>query len=117
MQFAYVNESSGYVYANIQDKDGRMGDSNAYYWPIDNPQIVYNFKDEPPFRMKDVDMDFYKSICEQFSERITAANIPAPYVFRDATSDEHYALTYDTNNDLIMRLNATKKNQLKRLHV
>jgi len=113
MQLAYVNDSSGYVYANIQDKDGRMGDSNAYYWPIDNPQIVYNFKDEPPFRMKDVDMDFYKSICEQFSERITAANIPAPYVFRDATSDEHYALTYDTNNDLIMKLNATRRANLK----
>ena len=113
MQLAYANESSGYVYANIQDKDGRMGDSNAYYWPIDNPQIVYNFKDEPPFRMKDVDMDFYKSICEQFSEQITAANIPAPYVFRDITSDEHYALTYDTNNDLIMRLNATRRANLK----
>ena len=113
MQLAYVNDSSGYVYANIQDKDGRMGDSNAYYWPIDNPQIVYNFKDEPPFRMKDVDMDFYKSVCEQFSERITAANIPTPYVFRDATSDEHYALTYDTNNDLIMKLNATRRANLK----
>jgi hypothetical protein len=113
MQLAYVNDSSGYVYANIQDKDGRMGDSNAYYWPIDNPQIVYNFKDEPPFRMKDVDMDFYKSICAQFSEQITAANIPSPYVFRDATSDEHYALTYDTNNDLIMKLNATRRANLK----
>lgn len=113
LQYAYTNESSGYVYANIQDKQGIMGDSNAYYWPIDNPQIVYNFKDEPPFRMKDVDLDFYNSMCAQFSDQITAANIPVPYVFRDISSDEHYALTYDTNNDLIMRLNATKKTNLK----
>jgi len=111
MQLSYSTDK--YCYANLQDKAGVMGDSHAYWWPIDNPQIVYNFKDESPFRMKDVDMDFYKSICAQFSEQISSANIPVPYVFRDITSDEHYALTYDTNNDLIMRLNATRRANLK----
>jgi len=111
MHLSYFNDT--FCYANLQDKDGLMGDSNAYWWPKENPQIVYNFKDEPPFRMKDVDMDFYKAICQQFSDDISSANIPVPYVFRDIATDEHYALTYDTQNDLIMRLNNTKKANLK----
>jgi hypothetical protein len=111
MHLAYFNEK--YCYANLQDKSGIMGDSNAYWWPKDNPQIVYNFKDEPPFRMKDVDMDFFKAICAQFKEDISSLNIPVPYVFRDVASDEHYSLTYDTTNDRIMRLGGTKKQNLK----
>jgi hypothetical protein len=111
MSMAYATDD--FCYANLQRKDGKMGDSNAYWWPKENPQIVYNFKSEPPFRMRDVDPDFYEEVCKQFANEISLFNAPIAHVFRDIGSDEHYSLTYDTKNDLIMRMDTTRKGNLK----
>ena len=111
MSLAYATDD--YCYANMQRKDGQMGDSNAYWWPKENPQIVYNFKSEPPFRMRDVDPEFYEEVCKKFATEISTFNAPVAHVFRDISSDEHYSLTYDTKNDLIMRMDSTRKGNLK----
>ena len=42
-----VKDSDRFVYWNING-----GDSNAYYNPIANPEVIYNFKGEPPFLLK-----------------------------------------------------------------
>ena len=47
-------EERGFVYLNLNG-----GDSWGYYFPNDNPEILYNFKGEPCLYMRDVDKDIY----------------------------------------------------------
>ena len=49
--------SSPYIRCNING-----GDSNAYYFNINNPTYMYNFKDEPIFEIEKADKDFYLSV-------------------------------------------------------
>lgn len=47
-------EERGYVYLNLNG-----GDSWGYYHPIDNPQILYNFKGEPPYLTWELLPEYY----------------------------------------------------------
>ena len=47
-------EARDFVYLNLNG-----GDSWAYFFPLDNPEILYNFKGEPCMQMQDVDKDIY----------------------------------------------------------
>jgi hypothetical protein len=47
-------EARDFVYLNLNG-----GDSWGYYFPITNPDILYNFKGEPCMYMWDVDKDIY----------------------------------------------------------
>lgn len=49
-----IKESNDFVYLNLNN-----GDSWGYYFRSDNPDIVYNFKDEPNFRLKEVDPELH----------------------------------------------------------
>lgn len=49
-----VKEKDKFVYLNVNG-----GDSFGYYFPIDSPDIVSNFKGEPRWRLKDVDPELY----------------------------------------------------------
>ena len=47
-------EARDFVYLNLNG-----GDSWAYFFPLDNPEILYNFKGEPCMYMQDIDKDIY----------------------------------------------------------
>lgn len=88
IRYAYHNDV--FCYGNLND-----GDSNAYYWPLDNPKWVYNFKDEPTFEMAKVDPEFYKWYMEEFREHIVKDANLKPLVFRDFATDAYYTVEYD----------------------
>jgi hypothetical protein len=47
-------EARGFVYLNLNG-----GDSWGYYFPVDNPEVLFNFKGEPCMNMQEVDKDIY----------------------------------------------------------
>lgn len=59
----------GYCYYNMNG-----GDSNAYYHPEGKPDFIYNFKDEPVFRWRDVDPVGYQHYCDANPELIKEKN-------------------------------------------
>lgn len=75
-----VQEARGFLYFNFNG-----GDSWAYYTPKDNPELVYNFKGEPPVRLKDIAPTYYYSLKGSISEPSTF-----PFVFRDPITDTYY---------------------------
>lgn len=46
-------EGRGFVYLNLNG-----GDSWAYYYPMDNPTVLYNFKGEPNYLLKELCPDY-----------------------------------------------------------
>ena len=99
LQMTLVRTTDAFAYWNING-----GDSNAYYNPIGNPEIIYNFKGEPPFELRRANEDVYNWYCEQFKTQIRQTSDPRPLVFREQTSDQHYAVEYNPRDDLIIRI-------------
>ena len=68
------------------------GDSFGYYFPVNNPEIVYNFKGEPNVRLKDIDEEFYNS----YKALLAAKNGEAV-----ADDEEAPALQYFIGDDMV----------------
>lgn len=88
------------------------GDSNAYYCPLDNPTIIYNFKGEQPFEFEKADPDMYEAFCKRFELERKQSQRVVPMVIRDAKSDTLYHLRYDQTNDRIALNENTSDNFL-----
>ena len=98
----------GFVYLNING-----GDSWAYYYPETDNTFVFNFKDEPVYKLQQLDPDFYKSSLPDVKKANQAAQqakytIPSPasslaqklspklyLVFRDNKTAIYYNAIYD----------------------
>ena len=74
-----------YVNCNVNG-----GDSGAYYFVLDNPHYMYNFKGEPIWEIQKADPDFYKSIFEIFADKINDKGRMLPVVLRDFHTDTYY---------------------------
>jgi len=90
-------ENNGFYYFNING-----GDSWAYYTRADEPDVVSNFKDEPRFRLKDVDPELHK----QLQPELPMSGQPLtlddgqivelePMVFREPNGDVYYQVLHD----------------------
>lgn len=99
MQMTLVRTTEKHAYWNING-----GDSNAYWNPIGNPEIIYNFKGEPPFEMKQANEDVYNWYCENFKTQIRDTSDPKPLAFREQSTDQHYSVEYNPRDDLIVRI-------------
>lgn len=74
------------------------GDSGAYYFNIERPTYMYNFKDEPIFEIEKADKEFYKSIFEIFKSHLEkSGKAQYPIVLRDYYTDMYYNGVYDPN--------------------
>jgi hypothetical protein len=100
MDLTLIRTSDTYAYWNVNG-----GDSNAYYNPIGNPEIIYNFKGEPPFELKQANEATYNWYCETFKTQIRDTSDPKPLAFREQTSDQHYAVEYNPRDDRVIRVN------------
>lgn len=74
-------EARGFVYLNLNG-----GDSWAYYFPTDNPEILFNFKGEPCMYMQDVDKDIY----DDYKQSATDTEGPVPFGFLWPVDDLYY---------------------------
>lgn len=96
MSIAIADTSSlPYIRCNING-----GDSGAYYFNIERPTYMYNFKDEPIFEIEKVDKEFYASIFDTFSTELEAIGKEEfPIVMRDFDSDTFFAGMFNPNHN------------------
>lgn len=96
MSISIVDTTSfPYIRCNING-----GDSGAYYFNIEKPTYMYNFKDEPIFEIEKADKDFYASIFETFAEELEKiGKAHFPIVMRDFDTDTFLAGLFDPNEN------------------
>lgn len=84
-----------YIRCNING-----GDSNAYYFNIEKPTYMYNFKDEPIFEIEKADADFFRSIFDIYEAQLKeSGRHEFPVVMRDYYTDTFYNGVYCPNED------------------
>lgn len=84
-----------YIRCNING-----GDSGAYYFNIERPTYMYNFKDEPIFEIEKADKEFYASIFDTFEEEMRKiGKVEFPIVMRDYYTDTLYNGIYNPNDN------------------
>ena len=74
------------------------GDSNAYYFKLEDPTYMFNFKGEPIWSIEQADPDFYKSLFDRYQEEMEKegrANFPV--ALRDFYTDTYYNGVFDPN--------------------
>lgn len=95
MSISIVNEELPYIRCNINN-----GDSGAYYFNVNDPTYMYNFKDEPIFEIALADQDFHASIFEKYKNNPDGTGRVRPLqpiVLRDFATDTLYNGLYDPN--------------------
>ena len=74
------------------------GNSAAYYFNLDRPNYMYNFKGEPIFEIEKADPDFYASIQEVFEDYFAVnGKTCRPVCLRDFDTDTYFNGLYDPN--------------------
>ena len=94
MSINVVDDSNyPYVRCNING-----GDSNAYWFNVDDPTYMLNFKDEPAFEIEKADPEFYATLFERYADRGAKDMLPTrPIVARDFYSDTYWNGVFDPN--------------------
>ncbi|SMB81498.1 Predicted ATPase [Pasteurella testudinis DSM 23072] len=97
MKYAYHNEQ--FCYYNV----GPTGDSNAYYVYLTNPEIVWNFKGEPPFLFEKADKETFDWHVEKFKDVKTedGQTQKTPMIFLEDASS-YYLVLYSKVEDAII---------------
>lgn len=74
------------------------GDSNAYYFKLEDPTYMYNFKGEPIWSIEQADPDFYKSLFDVYQEEMEKeGRAKFPIALRDFYTDTYYNGVFDPN--------------------
>ena len=82
-----------YIRCNING-----GDSGAYWFNIDDPTYMYNFKDEPVFEIEKADREFYASIFDTYSDELADRGRGSrPVALRDFYTDTYYNGLFNPN--------------------
>jgi len=91
MTITSTKEEGPYMRCNVNG-----GDSNKYYYYIDNPVFLYNFADEDgTVLLQDADPKYYASITKQMHTQNTIQQtLPKYSAFRDRLSDETFTGSY-----------------------
>lgn len=79
------------------------GDSHAYWCRLNDPDLIMNFKGEPPFLFSRADPEGYEAFITRYSKKLVAANPVTTLVFREPVEDKFYVASYDQINDKIIR--------------
>ena len=66
------------------------GDSFAYWFAKDNPEVLHNFKGEPSAYLRDVAPEFYEQL-----QQAAKAKTLRPFVFRDIAANVYYNAEFD----------------------
>lgn len=85
----------GFMYFNLNG-----GDSWGYYHPIDNPEIIYNFKGEPPYLTKELLPTYYNAYKKaELEEQRGDVGDTRYFAFLDRRTDRYYRGAYDPAED------------------
>jgi hypothetical protein len=69
------------------------GDSWAYWYWKDRPDLLYSFKGEPAVKLEDFDAEYHARISQAPREQVVI-----PFVMRDPVTDTYFNATYDAND-------------------
>lgn len=108
MAMTLIRTTEKYAYWNVNG-----GDSNAYYNPVGNPEVIFNFKGEPPFELKRANEEVYNWYCETYKTQIRDTSDPRPLAFREQSSDQHFAVEYNPRDDRVIRVNKIQKQNIE----
>ena len=94
MNIEIVNETyKPFINCNVNG-----GDSGAYYFTLDNPKYMHNFKGEAIWEIEKADKDFYLDIFDKYKKELEVAEKPLqPVVLRDHMTKTYYNGLYDAN--------------------
>jgi hypothetical protein len=95
----------GFVYLNLNG-----GDSWGYYYPEDNPTILYNFKGEPNVRLQDIAPDYWQNLPQHRALQPVDHNTTR-FIVRDNRSDSYYTCIWHPNDEY-MELNRAQRAHL-----
>tara|TARA_R110002072_G_scaffold90912_2_gene203156 strand:+ start:4084 stop:6585 length:2502 start_codon:yes stop_codon:yes gene_type:complete len=94
MSITVHDDSHGqFIHCNVNG-----GDSNAYYFKLDDPTYMFNFKGEPIWSIEQADPDFYKTLFDVYEKEMAKegrANFPV--ALRDYYTDTYYNGVFDPN--------------------
>ena len=91
-----LKEERGFVYLNLND-----GDSWGYYFPKDNPSILYNFKDEPLVRLQDIAPDVYTQYRGQIANPTPTDDEVDYFAIRDRLTDIYYTVRHNRTQETV----------------
>jgi hypothetical protein len=100
-------EARGFVYLNL---DG--GDSWAYYFPIDNPEVLYNFKGEPAMYLRDVDKDIYLEYKPKSSQSPAVGK--TPFGVLDTNTNQYYRGFANSETSELLEIRTTPNTRVLR---
>lgn len=81
----------GFVYLNLNG-----GDSWGYYHPVDNPEIIRNFKGEPNYATKELLPDYYRAFKKQeLAEQNQHDGTVRHFAFLDRRTDRYFRGSFD----------------------
>ena len=95
-----IREEGSYLRCNING-----GDSQAYYIKKSEPHVVYNFKGELPFLLTVADPELFTELSDKYIAEVGVGNNgEKPIMFRDMSTDVHYAGQINVKTNQILRL-------------
>jgi hypothetical protein len=95
-------EAREFVYLNLNG-----GDSWGYYFPDNNPEVLFNFKGEPCMYMQDVDKEIYN----EYSKGTELEDGAIPFGFLWPNDDTYYRGFANPNTQELIWLHATGSKQ------
>lgn len=98
----------GFVYFNLNG-----GDSWAYYHPIDNPEFIYNFKGEPPYKTSELLPTYWKQVQSAIRSHSQTATTPVYLAFREFRTALYYNGIFKPDTQEITLAIAKSEAQLK----
>ena len=103
-----IKEDRGFVYLNING-----GDSWGYYHPKNNPQFIYNFKNEPPYKTSELLPDYWAEVRDAINETKVAKDGKVYLAFRDFKSAKYYNGTFVPATNVLDISEARSEKQLQ----
>jgi hypothetical protein len=103
-----VRSERGFTYLNING-----GDSWAYYHPENNPEIIFNFKNEPNYRTSELLPEYWSEVRERLNAPRVGADGTMYLAFRDFRTSQYYNGTWDPKAKRLEMAVAKSKDQIK----
>lgn len=101
-----VKEMNGFIRLNFAGGN----DSWGHYFPVDNPEFLYNFKEEPIVRLRDIAPEFYHDYKTAMGGAPQDDQDFIPFAFRNFEDDSYYNAIFSPSKNYL-RVNRTSSRE------
>lgn len=103
-----IRKERGFVYLNLNG-----GDSWGYWYPENNPEFLYNFKDEPVYKLSELCPSYWSTLHAQANRGVANSHGMIYLGVCDTKSGAYQKVIYDTGTDTLEVFPARSKEQIK----